>query len=259
MPPRRSEATIMFAAVAGEEQGLYGSAYLARMVPPPPRRIGREVVAGGIPDRTAASDALSADLKRRGFRFVGPTTAYALMQATGAQTSATGIYVVQGGKRIARVPGTATLGMADFTAKRVVEASPSTIMVRREALLGPIGLVDEAIPGSYGEDWDWLLRAAGVGPVAVVTEPLVEIVWHPGSFFRTRWATIVEALDYLLDKHPVLREDPTALAYIYGRKAFAYAAASNLKVEPWCSFVRSYMRRNPDTQRLLPEGFRLGR
>jgi DNA-3-methyladenine glycosylase I len=29
------------------------------------------------------SDALAADLRRRGFRFVGPTTAYALMQATG--------------------------------------------------------------------------------------------------------------------------------------------------------------------------------
>jgi len=29
------------------------------------------------------SDALAADLRARGFRFVGPTTAYALMQATG--------------------------------------------------------------------------------------------------------------------------------------------------------------------------------
>ncbi|MDQ1681938.1 MAG: DNA-3-methyladenine glycosylase [Frankiaceae bacterium] len=29
------------------------------------------------------SDALAADLRKRGFRFVGPTTAYALMQATG--------------------------------------------------------------------------------------------------------------------------------------------------------------------------------
>ena len=29
------------------------------------------------------SEALAADLRRRGFRFVGPTTAYALMQATG--------------------------------------------------------------------------------------------------------------------------------------------------------------------------------
>jgi DNA-3-methyladenine glycosylase I len=32
---------------------------------------------------TAESKALARELKRRGFRFVGPTTAYALMQATG--------------------------------------------------------------------------------------------------------------------------------------------------------------------------------
>jgi DNA-3-methyladenine glycosylase I len=36
-----------------------------------------------VPARTAESDALSADLKRRGFRFVGSTIVYALMQATG--------------------------------------------------------------------------------------------------------------------------------------------------------------------------------
>jgi DNA-3-methyladenine glycosylase I len=36
-----------------------------------------------IPAETAESRALSKDLKRRGFRFVGPTIAYAFMQATG--------------------------------------------------------------------------------------------------------------------------------------------------------------------------------
>lgn len=37
----------------------------------------------GIPARTERSDALSKDLKRRGFRFVGTTIMYAFMQATG--------------------------------------------------------------------------------------------------------------------------------------------------------------------------------
>ncbi len=32
---------------------------------------------------TPESTAMAKELKRRGFRFVGPTTAYALMQATG--------------------------------------------------------------------------------------------------------------------------------------------------------------------------------
>jgi DNA-3-methyladenine glycosylase I len=36
-----------------------------------------------IPSATAESKAMAQELKRRGFRFVGPTTAYALMQATG--------------------------------------------------------------------------------------------------------------------------------------------------------------------------------
>jgi DNA-3-methyladenine glycosylase I len=36
-----------------------------------------------VPARTAESDALSKDLKRRGFRFVGSTICYAFMQAVG--------------------------------------------------------------------------------------------------------------------------------------------------------------------------------
>lgn len=36
-----------------------------------------------VPAGTPASDALSRDLKKRGFRFVGSTICYALMQATG--------------------------------------------------------------------------------------------------------------------------------------------------------------------------------
>jgi DNA-3-methyladenine glycosylase I len=36
-----------------------------------------------VPARTPESDALSLDLKRRGFRFVGSTIVYAFMQATG--------------------------------------------------------------------------------------------------------------------------------------------------------------------------------
>jgi DNA-3-methyladenine glycosylase I len=36
-----------------------------------------------VPSRTAESDAMSKDLERRGFRFVGSTICYAFMQATG--------------------------------------------------------------------------------------------------------------------------------------------------------------------------------
>ena len=36
-----------------------------------------------VPAQTAESAALSKDLLKRGFRFVGPTICYAFMQATG--------------------------------------------------------------------------------------------------------------------------------------------------------------------------------
>jgi DNA-3-methyladenine glycosylase I len=38
---------------------------------------------GDVPALTPESTALAKELKRRGFRFVGPTTAYAMMQACG--------------------------------------------------------------------------------------------------------------------------------------------------------------------------------
>jgi DNA-3-methyladenine glycosylase I len=45
--------------------------------------VGRWRALGEIPAETAESRAMSRDLKRRGFRFVGPTVCYAFMQATG--------------------------------------------------------------------------------------------------------------------------------------------------------------------------------
>ena len=59
------------------------AAYLATQVPPPPSRLPPTARSGDIPASTAASDALSVDLKRRGFRFVGSTIVYAFMQSVG--------------------------------------------------------------------------------------------------------------------------------------------------------------------------------
>lgn len=58
-------------------------AYLARMVPPPPARLPVDARAGEVPATTPASDALSVDLRARGFRFVGSTIVYAFMQSVG--------------------------------------------------------------------------------------------------------------------------------------------------------------------------------
>ena len=45
--------------------------------------VGRWRSLAKVPSETEESRAMSKDLKRRGFRFVGPTVCYAFMQATG--------------------------------------------------------------------------------------------------------------------------------------------------------------------------------
>ena len=48
-----------------------------------PSRRPRPADMSEVPAVTPESKAMAKELKRRGFKFVGPTTAYALMQATG--------------------------------------------------------------------------------------------------------------------------------------------------------------------------------
>ena len=79
------DATIGNAAAFLATAEAFGSfeRYLASMVPPPPARLPASATPGSIPATTPASDALSADLRRRGFRFVGSTIVYAFMQSVG--------------------------------------------------------------------------------------------------------------------------------------------------------------------------------
>ncbi len=63
-----------------EHGGL--SAYLWRYVDGKPI-INRWKLFEDIPTQTAESEAMSKDLKKRGFNFVGPTICYAFMQAVG--------------------------------------------------------------------------------------------------------------------------------------------------------------------------------
>jgi len=64
-----------------EEFGSF-DAYIWRFVGGRPIRNAWKTMRN-IPAKTAASDAISKDLKERGFRFVGSTICYAHMQATG--------------------------------------------------------------------------------------------------------------------------------------------------------------------------------
>ena len=79
---RKIEATVANAralvALQGEGESLDALVWGFR----PPRR-PRPARASDIPSSSAASTALSRELKRRGFAFVGPTTMHAAMQACG--------------------------------------------------------------------------------------------------------------------------------------------------------------------------------
>nr|WP_308190617.1 DNA-3-methyladenine glycosylase I [Streptomyces sp. HPF1205] len=72
------------AAAAAVRDGYDGGldALIWSFAPDPAARPAPRALAD-VPATTPESTALAKDLKKRGFRFVGPTTAYALMQACG--------------------------------------------------------------------------------------------------------------------------------------------------------------------------------
>ena len=81
---RKVESTVANARGVLEVQAELGSvdAYLWQFVGGEPI-VGRWRTLAELPAETAESKAMSKDLKRRGFGFVGPTVCYAFMQAAG--------------------------------------------------------------------------------------------------------------------------------------------------------------------------------
>ncbi|MFD1811557.1 DNA-3-methyladenine glycosylase I [Rhodococcus gannanensis] len=75
------EASIANARAVLDLDGTDLDSLLWSFAPPP--RPSRPASVAEVPAVTDESTAMARELKRRGFRFVGPTTAYALMQATG--------------------------------------------------------------------------------------------------------------------------------------------------------------------------------
>jgi glycosyltransferase involved in cell wall biosynthesis len=169
----------------------------------------------------------------------------ARLQATpSAAVSTTGILVRYKDRTTTRLAPTLLVTHDQLLRSRLTELHPSTILARRRQLLDDIGLVDEDIPGSYAEDYEWLLRASRLGPVLAVAEPLAVINWHQSSFFADRWRTIISALTYLVDKHQDLKGEPSGLARIYGQIAFAHAALGERRpARSWARRTLSLNRR----------------
>jgi hypothetical protein len=136
----------------------------------------------------------------------------------------TGSLVVSGEAAHRRPGPRRVLGLDDFLRDRIMEIASGSFLVRRQTLIDDIGLLDEGLPGSYGEDYDLLLRAARVLPILNVAEPLLRVSFHAGSFYVARWRTVIAALTYLLAKHPEFDAVPEGRARIRGQIAFAHAA-----------------------------------
>jgi glycosyltransferase involved in cell wall biosynthesis len=136
----------------------------------------------------------------------------------------TGTIVDYRGRLTPRVLDSDRITFDRLVRSRTPEAVASSFLIRRAALLDGLGLVDEELPGSFGEDYDLLLRAARRHPVGNVSRPLVRYLRNEQSFFTVRWQTIIDALDHLVAKHPELRAHRAGLARIEGQQAFALAA-----------------------------------
>ncbi|AXT85950.1 glycosyl transferase family 2 [Aeromicrobium sp. A1-2] len=138
-----------------------------------------------------------------------------------------------------------TVTHADLVRDRIAGLHSSSFVFRRTTLVDQVGMIDEDLPGSYGEDYDVLLTAAQHTAIRLVNEPLVSVRWSGQSFFYGKWEQYAAGLTYLLDKHTALQQDAGALARISSQIGFALAAAGKRnQSRPWLRQALSAQRLN---------------
>lgn len=132
---------------------------------------------------------------------------------------------------------------SDLIRDRIAALHSSSFVFRREVLIETVGLIDEDLPGAYGEDYDVLLKTSELAPIRLVNQPLVSVRWSGQSFFYGNWARYAEGLIYLLDKHPDLRADPHAHARMNSQIGFALAASGDRRAAR--AWLRAALRHQP--------------
>jgi hypothetical protein len=137
--------------------------------------------------------------------------------------------VIYGPHRTVRTAPSDVVTLDDLLRSRVAVLHSSTIVARRDALVGQIGLVSEDIPGGASEDYEWQLRAARIAPIGMVNEPLADIMWHSGSRYARQWNLYVAGLSYILENYPEFDAVPRGKARIYGQIAFGCAAVGDVR------------------------------
>lgn len=135
-----------------------------------------------------------------------------------------GVLVEYDGETVERIRDDSRVTFRDLLRSRVFEAHPSTFLMRRAELTDVMGLIDEDVPGGYGEDYEWLLRATRLTDMLLVPAALVRVRWHTASFYAERWQMRIDGLQYILDRYPEFETEPIGLSRITGQMAFAKAS-----------------------------------
>jgi glycosyltransferase involved in cell wall biosynthesis len=148
----------------------------------------------------------------------------ALTARPGAELASSGIMIDFDGREIPRLAGADEVTYADLVKSRMVMVHSSTYVARRAALID-MGMVDEEIPGSQGEDWDLALRAARRHPIVNVDHPYVRVLWGRTSYYAHAWETKIAALQWFLDRYPEIADSPEGGARVFAQIAFGHACA----------------------------------
>lgn len=143
----------------------------------------------------------------------------------GTDVVCSGVRVVHGSRETERTLKHTSITFTDLLRSRLTEPHPSTLLIRRTALVHGCGLVSEDIPGDYGQDYELLLRLARYAPVRNIPEAGARVLWRPLPNLTGHWRTVSAALRQLLEQYPEFRLDPRGYARMAGRIAFAEAAA----------------------------------
>ena len=116
---------------------------------------------------------------------------------------------------------------------RVKELHSSTLVMRRDAF-AKAGLYDEATPNGYAEDYDWVLRAARVGRIGMVVNPLADIRKdaQSSSSYYGQAAITAAGLEYLLAKHRDLAASRRGRARLLGQTRFRPVGAGRAAPGP---------------------------
>jgi glycosyltransferase involved in cell wall biosynthesis len=151
------------------------------------------------------------------------------IERTGSRFSMTGSLINYQGSDKVRTADANEVNKEGLLHSRIFEIPSSSFVLDTSFLRDELGGIDEVLPGSYGEDYDLMLRAADRTNLSVVEDPLCRVYWHGSSFFFERWRLIDEALAYMLEKHPDFDTAPRGKARIVGQQAIAQAEIGERK------------------------------